>query len=54
MIRELEGKKRKSVIIAVTASAFGKDEYIQAGMDCYLAKPFKRADLEKNITSSLR
>ncbi len=44
---------KRPIIIAMTANAMSgvREEYLQAGMDDYISKPFKLSDLEKAITS---
>ncbi len=51
-IRQSESPERRAIIIAVTAHAFpgDRESCIQAGMDDYIAKPFKQAELRSIIT----
>jgi len=56
-VRALEPELgRRHRIVAVTASAMEDDERrcLEAGMDAYISKPFKTADLERVIASTLR
>lgn len=50
--RKMPAEKRP-VIIAMTANAMTgvREEYLEAGMDDYISKPFKLADLERAITA---
>ena len=50
-IIELYGPGRRPVIIAMTANAMigVREEYLSAGMDDYISKPFKLQDLEEAI-----
>ncbi len=56
-VRQLElGLGRRSRIVALTASAMEDDEKRcrDAGMDAYISKPFKSADLQRVIKATLR
>ncbi len=56
-VRALEpGLGRRHRIVALTASAMEDDERrcLEAGMDAYISKPFKSADLERVIAATLR
>lgn len=58
-IRQSESSGKRTIIIAMTANAFPGDREIciQAGMDDYIAKPFRQVDLHEILnkwTSRLR
>lgn len=50
-IREMEGTKRHTPIVAITAFALrgDKEKFISMGMDAYIAKPVKMKELFKTI-----
>jgi PAS domain S-box-containing protein len=54
-IRQREGTRRHTLIVAMTASALNqdRDKCIAAGMDDYIAKPVKPEDLEKVLSKLL-
>ncbi|MEM7367754.1 MAG: tetratricopeptide repeat protein [Bacteroidota bacterium] len=51
MILQNFGNKHRPVIIAMTANAMSgvREQYLNAGMDDYISKPFKLKDLEQAI-----
>ncbi|MEO0581829.1 MAG: ATP-binding protein [Bacteroidota bacterium] len=51
-IIDRSGPDRRPVIIAMTANAMSgvREEYLQAGMDDYVSKPFQLKDLEDTLT----
>jgi two-component system, sensor histidine kinase and response regulator len=55
-IRELFGARAKVPIIAMTAHAMSgaREQYIAAGMDDYIAKPFKAAELYEMVDRWIR
>jgi PAS domain S-box-containing protein len=54
-LRQLEGPDRHTHVIAVTASAMATDRIrcLEAGMDDYLSKPIKSADLAAKLRDGL-
>lgn len=56
MIRESESGKKRTPIIALTANALegDKEKCLKAGMDDYLAKPFRGEDIEKVMSQFLK
>jgi CheY-like chemotaxis protein len=52
MIRERYGRENGPVIVAMTANAMTgvREQYLEAGMDDYISKPFKINDLEQIIS----
>ena len=48
LIRSSDQRRDRPVIVAMTANAFNEDRErcIQAGMDDYVAKPFRKSDIE--------
>ncbi|MBU2643096.1 response regulator [bacterium] len=55
-IREAEGSKKHTPIIALTANALegDKEKCLKAGMDDYLAKPFRGEDIERVLSRFLK
>lgn len=56
LIREAEGDGKHVPIIALTANALegDKEKCLKAGMDDYLAKPFRGEDIEKVLSKFLK
>lgn len=54
-IRELEGGRPGVPIIALTANAYHEDRVsaLEAGMNGYIAKPFKRSQLQETLLEAL-
>lgn len=54
-IRQKEGDKKHSILIAITANALvgDKEKCLEAGMDGYISKPIKGADLEAMLEKYL-
>jgi CheY-like chemotaxis protein len=48
-IRRCEGNHRRTVIIAMTAEALGRDRCIESGMDDFISKPVRMEDLTSVI-----
>ncbi|MFH2129878.1 MAG: response regulator [bacterium] len=55
-IREAEGSEKHTPIIALTANALegDKEKCLKAGMDDYLAKPFRGEDIERVLSRFLK
>lgn len=56
LIREAEGDEKHTPIIALTANALegDKEKCLKAGMDDYLAKPFRGEDIEMVLSKFLK
>lgn len=51
-IRKLPGKKAQTPIVALTANALhgDKEKYLAGGMDDFISKPLKSADIERVLS----